>query len=108
MLQALCDQTVAVLKRLVDESAPRVLESDVLPPVAQESLQHWYRCKHVAADFFLCQQQLQQLRDYIMGYSDRPLVLYGPSGCGKTKLVSKLALEVSQLFLSFKTHKRLK
>ena len=86
-----------MLKRLVDESAPDLLEKDPLPPVAHESMQHWYRCKNVNLDFFDCQQQLQQLRDYITGYSDRPLVMYGPSGCGKTKLVSKLALEVRHL-----------
>ncbi|KAK7100985.1 hypothetical protein V1264_023839 [Littorina saxatilis] len=96
-LEKLCSQLHDVLQRLVDESAADLLQKQKLPIVAQEAMQHWSRCKRVTSDFYPCQSQLQRLQDYVTGFSDRPLVVHGPSGCGKTKLVSKLALEVSEM-----------
>ncbi|KAK7490422.1 hypothetical protein BaRGS_00018401, partial [Batillaria attramentaria] len=96
-LNALCEELYSSLKRLVDETVPDVLANDHLPHMVEEATDHWSHCKNLTMDFCGREQLLQQLRNYVTGYSDRPLVLHGLPGAGKTKLVSKLALELSSL-----------
>ena len=84
------------MKRMVDDAiASQELNQRDYPPLLIEIWTHWNYCKQKATDYFPCQTQIYDIRDYVTkAHTDGPLVLYGTSGCGKTKLVSMLAMKV--------------
>lgn len=41
--------------------------------------------------FYGREEQLEQIHGYMLGDSEKPMVLYGEGGCGKTSLLAKSA-----------------
>lgn len=54
---------------------------------------------HVSQVFYVREDTLERIKNYMLGNSDKPLVLYGEGGCGKTSLLAKSAGLTSSIWL---------
>lgn len=52
--------------------------------------------------FYGREDTLEKIKNYMLGDSDKPLVLYGEGGCGKTSLLAKSAGLTSSTWLTGK------
>lgn len=52
--------------------------------------------------FYGREDTLERIKEYMLGDSDKPLVLYGEGGCGKTSLLAKSAGLTSSMWLTGK------
>lgn len=59
--------------------------------IITEILQHLHACMNSVKVFYGREENLDHIENYILGESDKPLVLYGEGGCGKTSLLAKAA-----------------
>lgn len=76
--------------KLVDR-AMRKEDSSAQGQIVTEILQHLHACNNSVKIFYGREDQLKEIERYMLGDSDKPLVLYGEGGCGKTSLLSKSA-----------------
>ncbi|KAK0175700.1 hypothetical protein PV327_009429 [Microctonus hyperodae] len=76
--------------KLVDR-AMRKEDSSAQGQIITELLQHLHACNNSVRVFYGREDSLIKIKDYILGESDKPLVLYGEGGCGKTSLLAKSA-----------------
>lgn len=76
--------------KLVDR-AMRKEDSSAQGVIITEILQHLHACMNSVKVFYGREQNLDHIQNYILGESDKPLVLYGEGGCGKTSLLAKTA-----------------
>ncbi|GAB6024674.1 hypothetical protein CHUAL_009808 [Chamberlinius hualienensis] len=66
--------------------------------IVTEILQHLHACNNSVQVFHGRDEELQRVKDYLIGPSDKPFLLYGTGGCGKTSLVAKTAAMVTEWF----------
>ncbi|XP_008551438.1 NACHT and WD repeat domain-containing protein 2 [Microplitis demolitor] len=76
--------------KLVDR-AMRKEDSSAQGQIITELLQHLHACNNSVRVFYGREDSLEKIKDYMLGESDKPLVLYGEGGCGKTSLLAKAA-----------------
>lgn len=76
--------------KLVDR-AMRKEDSSAQGVIITEILQHLHACMNSVKVFYGREENLDHIQGYILGESDKPLVLYGEGGCGKTSLLAKSA-----------------
>ncbi|XP_012269999.1 NACHT and WD repeat domain-containing protein 2 [Orussus abietinus] len=76
--------------KLVDR-AMRKEDSSAQGQIITEILQHLHACNNSVKVFYGREDTLEKIKDYMLGDSDKPLVLYGEGGCGKTSLLAKSA-----------------
>ncbi|XP_034936822.1 NACHT and WD repeat domain-containing protein 2 [Chelonus insularis] len=76
--------------KLVDR-AMRKEDSSAQGQIITELLQHLHACNNSVKVFYGREDSLEKIKDYMLGESDKPLVLYGEGGCGKTSLLAKSA-----------------
>jgi NACHT domain- and WD repeat-containing protein len=76
--------------KLVDR-AMRKEDSSAQGQIITELLQHLHACNNSVKVFHGREETLDKIEAYMLGNSDKPLVLYGEGGCGKTSLLSKSA-----------------
>ncbi|KAL8578635.1 hypothetical protein ACOMHN_007093 [Nucella lapillus] len=90
---AFCDKFYKDVTRLIDAAMAKHIKL-ANDPVYSEPLQHMHACRNHVSAFQGREDVVQMIRDYVLGSSPRPLVLYGLSGCGKTSLMAKAASQV--------------
>lgn len=78
------------ITKLVDR-AMRKEDSSAQGVIVTEILQHLHACNSAVKVFHGREESLDRVRSYILGTSDKPIVLYGAGGCGKTSLLAKSA-----------------
>ncbi|KAI9580289.1 NACHT and WD repeat domain-containing protein 2 [Glossina fuscipes] len=84
--------------KLVDR-AMRKEDSSAQGQIVTEILQHLHACNNSVKVFYGREENLEHIKRYMLGDSDKPLVLYGEGGCGKTSLLAKSAsLVAGELF----------
>lgn len=93
-LNKLCKEFHDALKRLIDATVPKT-KFDVTPEIYVEVLQHWLCCKRKSIRFYGQEELLNGVKNYLAGFTGKPLVVYGDSGAGKSTLLSKVAADVS-------------
>lgn len=76
--------------KLVDR-AMRKEDSSALGQIITEILQHLHACNNSVKVFYGREDSLEKIRNYMLGDSDKILILYGEGGCGKTSLLAKSA-----------------
>ncbi|XP_011338040.1 NACHT and WD repeat domain-containing protein 2 isoform X2 [Ooceraea biroi] len=76
--------------KLVDR-AMRKEDSSAQGQIITEILQHLHACNNSVKVFYGREDTLERIKNYMLGDSDKPLVLYGEGGCGKTSLLAKSA-----------------
>lgn len=76
--------------KLVDR-AMRKEDSSAQGQIVTEILQHLHACNNSVKVFYGREDSLEQIKNYMLGDSDKILVLYGEGGCGKTSLLAKAA-----------------
>ena len=52
-------------------------------------LQHLHACNRVTKIFLGREDEMNHIKEYILGDVRQPLTLYGESGCGKTAVLAK-------------------
>lgn len=80
--------------KLVDR-AMRKEDSSAQGQIVTEILQHLHACHNSVKVFYGREDNLKHIHRYMMGDSEKPIVLYGEGGCGKTSLLAKAAALVS-------------
>ncbi|KAI8121835.1 NACHT and WD repeat domain-containing protein 2 [Lucilia cuprina] len=80
--------------KLVDR-AMRKEDSSAQGQIVTEILQHLHACNNSVKVFYGREESLEHIKRYMLGDSDKPLVLYGEGGCGKTSLLAKSAALVA-------------
>ncbi|XP_053968962.1 NACHT and WD repeat domain-containing protein 2 [Anastrepha ludens] len=86
--------------KLVDR-AMRKEDSSAQGQIVTEILQHLHACNNSVKVFYGREDNLEHIKRYMLGDSDKPLVLYGEGGCGKTSMLAKSAsLVASEWFAS--------
>lgn len=78
------------ITKLVDR-AMRKEDSSAQGVIVTEILQHLHACNNSVKVFYGREEALEKANGYILGKSDKPLILYGQGGCGKTSLLAKIA-----------------
>lgn len=76
--------------KLVDR-AMRKEDSSAQGQIVTEILQHLHACNNADKVFYGREEELCRIKSYMMGESEKPIVLYGEGGCGKTSLLAKSA-----------------
>ncbi|XP_049825029.1 NACHT and WD repeat domain-containing protein 2 [Aethina tumida] len=76
--------------KLVDR-AMRKEDSSAQGQIVTEILQHLHACNNSVKVFYGREDNLEHIHRYMVGDSDKILVLYGEGGCGKTSLLAKAA-----------------
>lgn len=76
--------------KLVDR-AMRKEDSSALGQIITEILQHLHACNNSVKVFYGREDSLETIENYMLGDSDKILILYGEGGCGKTSLLAKSA-----------------
>ncbi|XP_014210635.1 NACHT and WD repeat domain-containing protein 2 [Copidosoma floridanum] len=76
--------------KLVDRAMKKE-DSSAQGQIITEILQHLHACNNSVRVFYGREQSLVKIEHYMLGESDKPLVLYGEGGCGKTSLLAKSA-----------------
>lgn len=76
--------------KLVDR-AMRKEDSSPQGVIVTEILQHLHACNNSVKIFYGREDTLQLIEAYMLGPSEKPLVLFGEGGCGKTSMLSKAA-----------------
>ncbi|XP_015115878.1 NACHT and WD repeat domain-containing protein 2 [Diachasma alloeum] len=76
--------------KLVDR-AMRKEDSSAQGQIITELLQHLHACNNSVKVFYGREDSLEKIKTYMLGDSEKPLVLYGEGGCGKTSLLAKSA-----------------
>lgn len=76
--------------KLVDR-AMRKEDSSAQGQIVTEILQHLHACSNSVRVFYGREENLDHIKNYMLGKSEKPLVLYGEGGCGKTSLLAKSA-----------------
>ncbi|KAK5645668.1 hypothetical protein RI129_004132 [Pyrocoelia pectoralis] len=76
--------------KLVDR-AMRKEDSSATGQIVTEILQHLHACNNSVRVFYGREDSLEKIQNYMLGESDKPMVLYGEGGCGKTSLLAKSA-----------------
>lgn len=76
--------------KLVDR-AMRKEDSSAQGQIVTEILQHLHACNNSVKIFYGREESCERIKRYMLGDSDKPLVLFGDGGCGKTSLLSKSA-----------------
>lgn len=74
--------------KLVDR-AMRKEDSSAQGQIVTEILQHLHACNNSVKIFYGREESCERIKRYMLGDSDKPLVLFGDGGCGKTSLLSK-------------------
>ncbi|XP_020292680.1 NACHT and WD repeat domain-containing protein 2 isoform X2 [Pseudomyrmex gracilis] len=87
--------------KLVDR-AMRKEDSSAQGQIITEILQHLHACNNSVKVFYGREDTLEKIKNYMLGNSDKPLVLYGEGGCGKTSLLAKSAGLTSSTWLTGK------
>ncbi|OXA41694.1 NACHT and WD repeat domain-containing protein 2 [Folsomia candida] len=78
------------ITKLVDR-AMRKEDSSAQGVIVTEILQHLHACNGSVKVFYGREHSLELGKEYILGPSDKPMILYGQGGCGKTSLLAKIA-----------------
>ncbi|CAG0888380.1 unnamed protein product [Darwinula stevensoni] len=78
------------ITKLVDR-AMRKEDSSTQGQIITEILQHLHACNNSVKVFYGREEDLEKIREYIAGASDKPMVLHGEGGCGKTSMLAKSA-----------------
>ncbi|XP_063218680.1 NACHT and WD repeat domain-containing protein 2 [Bacillus rossius redtenbacheri] len=78
------------ITKLVDR-AMRKEDSSAQGQIVTEILQHLHACNNSVQVFYGREENLEQIKSFMLGGSEKPLVLYGEGGCGKTSLLAKAA-----------------
>jgi flagellar biosynthesis GTPase FlhF len=78
------------ITKLVDRSM-RKEDSSAQGVIVTEILQHLHACNNSVKVFYGRELALELGKEYILGNSDKPIILYGQGGCGKTSLLAKMA-----------------
>ncbi|XP_055384364.1 NACHT and WD repeat domain-containing protein 2 isoform X2 [Condylostylus longicornis] len=81
--------------KLVDR-AMRKEDSSAQGQIVTEILQHLHACNNSVKVFYGREESLERIQNYMLGDSDKPLVLYGEGGCGKTSMLAKSAALVAR------------
>ncbi|ALC45346.1 CG10185 [Drosophila busckii] len=76
--------------KLVDR-AMRKEDSSAQGIIVTEILQHLHACNNSVKIFYGREESCERIERYMLGDSDKPLVLFGDGGCGKTSLLAKSA-----------------
>ncbi|XP_059619516.1 NACHT and WD repeat domain-containing protein 2 [Phlebotomus argentipes] len=76
--------------KLVDR-AMRKEDSSAQGQIVTEILQHLHACNNADKVFYGREDELAHIKGYMLGDSEKPLVLYGEGGCGKTSLLARSA-----------------
>ena len=76
--------------KLVDR-AMRKEDTSAQGKIVTEILQHLHACNNSVKVFYGRVGELEMLREYIVGASTKPFVLYGAGGSGKTAMLSMAA-----------------
>lgn len=76
--------------KLVDR-AMRKEDSSAQGQIVTEILQHLHACNNSVKIFYGREESCDRIKRYMLGDSDKPLVLFGDGGCGKTSLLAKSA-----------------
>lgn len=87
------------ITKLVDR-AMRKEDSSPQGQIVTEILQHLHACNNSVKIFYGREDQLKEIERYMLGDSDKPLVLYGEGGCGKTSLLSKSAALTAEVWFA--------
>lgn len=66
-------------------------DSSTQGQIVTEILQHLHACNNSVKVFYGREENLERIYNYMVGDSDKFLVLYGEGGCGKTSLLAKAA-----------------
>lgn len=80
--------------KLVDR-AMRKEDSSAQGQIVTEILQHLHACNNSVKIFYGREESCDRIKRYMLGDSDKPLVLFGDGGCGKTSLLAKSAALVA-------------
>ncbi|XP_063411269.1 NACHT and WD repeat domain-containing protein 2-like [Mytilus trossulus] len=96
-LKSFCDNFKNKLITLIDNEASKV-PVDVEPEICEEALSHLMRCRDLADDFCVRAEELVALQSYLQNNYNHPIVIHGASGSGKSTLISKLCVEIPEVF----------
>lgn len=66
-------------------------DSSAQGQIVTEILQHLHACNNSVKIFYGREESCDRIKRYMLGDSDKPLVLFGDGGCGKTSLLAKSA-----------------
>lgn len=83
--------------KLVDR-AMRKEDSSPQGVIVTEILQHLHACNNSVKIFYGREDNLKYIERYMLGDSEKPLVLFGEGGCGKTSMLSKAAALTSEVW----------
>lgn len=78
------------ITKLVDR-AMRKEDSSAQGVIVTEILQHLHACNNSVQVFYGREEAMKIGKEYILGNSDKPIILYGQGGCGKTSNLAKMA-----------------
>ena len=84
--------------KLVDR-AMRKEDTSAQGKIVTEILQHLHACNNSVEVFYGRVDELERLKNYIRGESNKPFVLYGAGGSGKTAMLSMAASKSLQEWL---------
>ncbi|CAB0044685.1 unnamed protein product [Trichogramma brassicae] len=76
--------------KLVDRAMKKE-DSSAQGQIITEILQHLHACNNSVKIFYGREENLERIKNYMLGNNEKPLVFYGEGGCGKTSLLAKSA-----------------
>ena len=68
--------------------------------IVTELMQHLHGCKNNCDVFFGRTEELERMKNYIVGGSNKPFVMYGAGGSGKSSMLSMTAYKAVNHWLS--------
>ncbi len=92
-LDALCDQVYACLAQVIEREASQPAAAD---PEAREVADHTAFYAGRARLFVGQSAILSQIKDYINGPAQHPLILHGPPGSGKSAIMAKASQRLKE------------
>ncbi|XP_053395163.1 uncharacterized protein LOC123524131 isoform X2 [Mercenaria mercenaria] len=93
-LSKLSDDFVAKMCSMIHAAVQEKKRAD--GPLIEEIVQHIQFCQEKCRNFHGRDDVLKQIKFYVKGMSNEPLVLYGPSGCGKTSIMAMAAKQCAE------------
>ena len=85
--------------RLVDRAMKKE-DSSEQGRIVTELMQHLHGCKNNCDVFFGRNEELERMKNYIVGDSKKPFVMYGAGGAGKSSMLSMTAYRAVNQWLS--------
>ncbi|XP_060587443.1 NACHT domain- and WD repeat-containing protein 1-like isoform X3 [Ruditapes philippinarum] len=93
-LVKLCDDFVSKMCSMIHAAVQAKKRAD--GPLIEEIVQHIQFSQDKCRQFHGRDDVFKQIKRYVQGMSNEPMVLYGPSGCGKTSIMAMAAKQCAE------------